>query len=279
MRSSLSDRLKAASLIGGRGARSVLLSLGPYLVMLIICLLAGGFVSVYTAGIHEEGVQVMNDPLNLPFFLAVGLSAIYLAIAASISISRERDLGTLEVLFHGPVDGASFVGAKYLEHILVYAVMMVCTGVDLFLLSTLANLGFSLRLVLGFALSLGIASNIIAFGILVSCLTRRIRASVLALLGLMLLFIGIQWAGGYLADAAPGMASPAAQIASSAFSALARVVDLLSPFSYMVRGIRAVALRDYAGYALDLVSSFGYSVIILTMAVLVFDRTGVRRQQ
>lgn len=271
-----SFRLKAVRFIGVRGVKAAIYGLGLYLVTMASAAIAAVFTGTYIGAIEENGLLILSNPLNLPLYLAITIGAIYLAIAASVSVSRERDSGTLEVLFYGPVDAVSYIFAKYLEQMLTFVVMLAFYVVIFLIFGRLTNFGFSSYMGLSILLSLALASSVTAFGIFLSSVTSRIRTSILALIALFVVFLGVQWGESFVAGLDPKAISPALFYAKSFLSMAARVVGWVSPFAYLNRGMQALAVDDMSGYAVSFVSSVVYSLVLLVLAIISFRRKGVR---
>jgi ABC-type transport system involved in multi-copper enzyme maturation permease subunit len=99
--------------------------MGIYVAIALGLIVASFMIYTYVTGIMEYGMAVMPssktetryyselpqspEPMLVPLQWTVYIGAIYITLSASLSISRERDQGTLEVLFYGPVDSLSFV--------------------------------------------------------------------------------------------------------------------------------------------------------------------------
>ena len=212
-------RPRIAWVIALRGFRGNLYGAGLYVVTTIGCAIAAVLTAVYAGTAREDGLLILANPLTLPLNLAITVGAVYFAFAASAAISRERDSGTLEVLFYGPVDAAGFVAAKYLEQLLSFLVMLVLETVVFVLLSAATNFGLA---EIGYALLLAVplVSCIIAFGILVSALTVRARSSFLLLGALLIVFLTAQW----------GEAAVASSYAGSLLAVVSGCIGWISPF-------------------------------------------------
>ena len=87
-------------------------SWGPYLTLTITFLTSSLILKNYLGGIGNNNILVASDPLNFPLYISLVVISFYLAILSAITISRERDRGTLEVLFYGPVNNTSYIFFK-----------------------------------------------------------------------------------------------------------------------------------------------------------------------
>ena len=137
------NRFRAVAIraIAGRELRSTLFNMGIYVAIALGLIVASFMIYTYVTGIMEYGMAVMPssktetryyselpqspEPMLVPLQWTVYIGAIYITLSASLSISRERDQGTLEVLFYGPVDSLSFVIAKFVEQLLSFGVVLL----------------------------------------------------------------------------------------------------------------------------------------------------------
>lgn len=266
----------ATKLLAIRGLKESLHGFGLYVVATIACVLAAVVASTYVGTIEENGLLIIQNPLSPPLYLAIIIGAVYLAVTASVSVSRERDSGTLEVLFYGPVDVASYIMAKFFEQVLTFMVMLLFFVLVFSLFGRLTNFGFSSDMVLSIMLSTGLASGITAFGVFLSSITSRIRVSILVLIALLVLFLGIQWVESFLSGLDPGATPPTLLYAKSFLPIAARAVRWISPLAYMSRGMQAIAARDTLGYVMSFACSLAYSAVLLTLSIFVLREKGVR---
>lgn len=261
-----------------RELKSTLYGLGLYVVLFFI-FLSVSYVGLRNAlySVTQNGLLVLPDPINRPFFVTIGLAATYLGLCSAIAISRERDQGTLEVLFYGPVDSISYVIGKYMQQMLTFCVVLLFTLINFGALSLVTNLGFSGSLIGILALSLFLASCMIAFGIFLSAITKRMMVSVVFFLGLVLFFLGF-WVAHAWVQSIPGKDLTTILVyARVILDNLNSVVEWISPLAYFNRGSVAIGLGSGVGYLLSVVSSMVYSGLLLAFAVYAFNRKGVRR--
>lgn len=271
-------RWRAAFLIQKRDLWATLFSPPVYATLTLSLLVASLLLRNTLNFVAEKGLTVLADPLAFPLFLTVLLSALFLAISSTATIARERDQGVLEVLFYGPVDHISYVLGKYLAQVVTY-LAMVALYVPCFLLyAYLTHLHFDLRLLAVILLSVFTTSAVIAFGILVSTLTRTVRLALVILLGVVLVFLAIQV--GYqllISIPPPGRYYNPYLFLKAALGALNRLVTWLSPFAHLRQGMTALAAGNLAGFAVSLVTSLAYTGVLLALGVMGLKWRGVRK--
>lgn len=261
-----------------RDLKATLYGVGIYIVI-FVCLVISALAvkTTFIDSVNENTMLVTTNPLSFPLFLCVFISAIYLALIASIALSRERDRGTMEVLFYGPVDSISYISAKFLEHLVYYLVMLVIFVIYFVAGGYLINVGITSGFLAGLPLSLFLVSAVISFGIFLSAITTRVRTSVLVFLIIMIGFVGIEISNTLLSGLEKEKVTTTILYVKSGLGYLNRILEWVSPFSYLNRGLDAVAIGSLGNYLLSLLGSIIYSVILLAIAVLAFERKGVRR--
>lgn len=281
---SMAVRVRSARVQAKREFRSTINGLGIYVVLALTFFAVSWF---YFRGklfeVAEAGVINILYPGQDPWFYALGLTAAYLGVCAAISISRERDIGTLEVLFYGPVDSLSYVMGKYMQQMMAFGLVLVFALINFYVVSTATNLGMSN--VFGLVvLSIFLTSAIVSFGILLSSLTRKMTVSIVLFLGLMVFFFAFFFAHnflqalGWVALAEGGKdLSPVMVFFRSVLDSANVVVEWISPLAYFIRGRAALAMGDTGQYVISLLSSTAYTLISLGLSVFVFNKKGVRR--
>ena len=179
--------------------------------------------------------MVMVNPLNYPLFIAVIIGATYLALTSTISVSREREQGTLEVLFYGPVDSTTYILAKFLEQLVTFVGMIAIYIVVFFVISKLTNFGMDGSFLAMAGLSILLAASIVAFGLFLSTFARSTRTSVILLLVLLVAFLAIDIVAGVLNSMSARDMSVTLIYARVAMDMLNRGLKWISPFAYLIR--------------------------------------------
>lgn len=253
-------------------------SLGLYLAVTVAFLGASISVNSYISSVAQNGLMSIRSPLSEPLNFAVVIGAAYLALCSAISISRERDQGTLEVLFYGPVDSVSYVVAKFLEQVITFAIVILVYLVFFAVLSAVTNLGLNWDFLAQAIMSVLLGTSIIGFGILLSCLTRRARTSIILLLSLIALFVVVDVAAGILANIQTDKytTSPIVFVRSFVMS-LRSGLGWINPFAYLQRGILAISMGSVTLFIRRLVESLLYTAVLLIGSIYFFNRKGVRR--
>lgn len=274
--SSFSGRLYAAKVISIRGAGSAINGIGFYVILGLSFLLSSYILKTYLDAVQQTGLAIMRRPLDVPLSWSVQLCSAYLAVIATISIAHERDQGTLEVLFYGPVDSFSYVLGKYAEHMIVFGAMVVFYVAYFALASVVTGFGFSLSFLATLALSVVLVSCMVAFGICLSSIIKNTKTCIVVLIGLIAGMIVFQYVYAKTLSIHPDSSSVMVY-AKHLISIVNGLVRWVSPISYLQRGFEALAIESVSGYAGSVLTSLAYTIIFLGLAVVCFDRRGVTK--
>jgi len=247
---------------------------GLYGITFVSFLAASFLLNNYLGSIGEKKMVITTDPLNFPFLISVYSAALYLAIVSAVSISREKDQGTLEVLFYGPVNASSFLWAKYITNMLLYLVLIAFYILYFAAVSGLTHLAFSWGLLKVILLSFFLVSCIISFSLFISSLTSRTRSSLIWLVGVLLVFLAIQLSYGMLLRIGEQALSPPLLFLREALEIISQGTEWISPFSYLNKGMQSIDIRRVQVYAI--LFSVVYSFIFLFFSVWILERRGVR---
>jgi ABC-type transport system involved in multi-copper enzyme maturation permease subunit len=225
--------------------------------------------------VAREGLATRASPLYFPLFVATLVLSFALAVSSVTGIARERESGTLEVLFYGPVDEAAYVVGKFGSQVLAYLALCPWLVAAFAAYSWLTNLRFSADLLLGILLSVLAAACTVAFGLFLSTFCGSLRAALLLLVGVGAVLLGVQ-GGSWLLAGLPERTGTLAVLAGT-LAAANRVVALVSPYSYLDRGMEAALVGDPGAYAVAVVSSLLYATALLGGAIWCLRWRGVRR--
>lgn len=272
----LSLSIQTIKALSKRDLYSTLRSWGIYIVAFLSFIASSFILKNYLDSIQADNILISADPLNYPLFVSVIIISFYLAILSAISVSREKDQGTLEVLFYGPVSSLTYILGKYIKDILTYLVMVVFFLVYFWGVSLLTNLGFSYGLLKTILVSIFSVSCIVSFGLFISSLTGKMRNSIIWLVGILALFLVVQVGQTILLGMPEENMSPVLTYLGDTLSVISRGINWVSPFSYLTRGIDAVYLDNTLLYGLNILYSIVYSAILLLLSIFILKRKGVK---
>jgi len=255
---------------------STLKGFGLYLAAFVSLMASSFILKSHLGAIKENNILISSDPLNYPLFISLVIISFYLAIVSVVSISREKDQGTLEVLFYGPVNSFSYLVAKYIKDMLLYLVLVFFFFVYFTAVSSLTNLAFSWSLVKAIFLSIFLVSCIISFGLFISSLTSKTRTSVIWLVGILLAFLAIQVFHTMLLHLEEEALSSSLLYLRRALGMISQGIGWISPFSYLNRGMQSIDIGSMRLYGLSILYSLVYSFILLVSSVFILGARGVR---
>ena len=249
---------------------------GPYAAAAVSFLASSFLLKNYLGTMKMDDIMVSADPLNFPLLISLVVVSFYLAIVSTISISREKDQGTLEVLFYGPVNSSSYLVSKYLADMFVYLLLAGLLVVYFLAVSLVTNIAVSWSLVKAIIMSVFSASCIICFSLFVSSFTSKMRSSIIWLVAILLLFLAIQSSHNILLSLSEEAVSPVLVYLRNTLSLFSGILDWVSPFSLLDRGMESISIGNPKLYVMNVVFALVYSVVFLLASMLVLERKGVR---
>ncbi|MCB0094561.1 MAG: ABC transporter permease [Caldilineaceae bacterium] len=271
-------RWRAVRLIQRRELRTMLFGFGLYVVIALGLMAAILLLRNYLNFVQESGLLVMSGAFNFPLFAVIFLAAIYLAVSSVTTIARERDQGTMEVLFYGPVDSISYVLGKYLAQMATYLFMLLVFALCFGLFAGLTNFSFPGNVGWVVLLSILVVSDVVAFSIFLSAQSSSVRTALFLFLSILLGLILIQF-GREILSAIPvtGRYYNPVLFMQNVLVNLNSVARWVSPFSYLMQGMEAVRRGSMDMYAVLAATSVLFSLLFLGLSVVLLERKGVRR--
>ena len=275
--SSWSDRWRTIAVLSRRELLGVLYGPGPYVVLALGALAVLPVVAGYIDAVERSRILVLADAFTLPFFVAATLAALFLALAAIATTSRERDQGTLEVLFYGPVDAVSYIVSKHLALALAYLSMSLVLAGLFLAYAEMTGLRLPSAFPLELLLSVFTATAVTALGICISTVVRSVRAGIALLAAVVGLFLAIRFGSALLSEVqVANNFTPFLFLRDLAVS-LEVVADYVSPFSVFQSGVEAAVRADGGSYLLAILLSCLQSAALLAASVRLLGWRGVRR--
>lgn len=257
---------------------STLTALAPYAVVAVAAALAAFLLQNDVHRVQEDGLLVLGDPFAVALYGGVLLLSVYLAASAALTVAREREHGAVELLCYGPVNAASYLLAKFCSHVVQYACLLVLLLGSYLLLGLVTGLRLRGTTLLAMALSIAPAAAATALGLLVAALVRRVRPTVLAVLGLAVGAVGLQVAREILVRLpAPEFHVNPVQVLRWAAVAVSSITQWVLPFGYVDRELSGMLRGDLATALAVALAAAVYAAVALVLAGAGLDRTGIRR--
>jgi len=267
---------RAAYAIGRQELGSVLTSPMPYVWLSAALALAVFVLDSHLDTIDGLGLGVYADPLIYPIALAGLILGLYLALSASTTITREREAGTLEVLFWTPTSDADLVLGKVLANVVVAAVLAAAVTALLILGALVTGVASRGDLPLAALALLGFLAAMAALGLLLSALAKRVRAAVVILTGIVVLFLSLRVAATVLAALPPEQLSGPMLLLRDGLLVVSAAAGVASPVQHFVWALEALQAQDLSAYLkAGGASIFGLGVSV-GLSVLALKLRGVR---
>jgi ABC-type transport system involved in multi-copper enzyme maturation permease subunit len=270
-------RWHAIRVLQSRDLQSLCFSPGPYVALAVGAGAALIIVSDDLNAIASNHLLILSDAFSAPFFAAATIAMFFLALTSVASVAREKDQGTLEVLFYGPVDHSAYVLAKHLAQVAAYFGMGVALAVLFLAYSGLTALRLGPEFAFDVLLSVFTAAAVAAFGLLLSTLTRGVRSAYALFLAITILFLAIHFGSQLLSGVRLANNFSPLLLVRDLTIGLDTVVSVVSPFAVFETGVDAVVRHSVVDYVSMLLLSCVHCVVLLAGAVYFLQRKGVRR--
>jgi ABC-type multidrug transport system permease subunit len=267
-----------AGVIARREAKAAMRGIGGY-IALTIALTAGTWVLlVDVRALNTNGTIVLADPFRPTLTIALLVLALFLAISAAVSAARDRESGTLETLFYAPVDEVSYILGKVGGLLVAYVAALPLILASLALLSFLTGFALTPKVLIGLALSVIPAAEILGFGVLLSVGTSRVRTAVLLLIAVIAILLGVTVA--YSIVQLMPIDDPASPVLPlrDGLAALNAGIRWISPFAYLERVVDGVASGAWRSAAISMVIALVYAMVMIALAAFWLHRRGVQRK-
>jgi ABC-type transport system involved in multi-copper enzyme maturation permease subunit len=264
--------------IAWREARAVMRGLGGYVALTLALVAATWVLLIDVRALEAAGLVVLADPFRAPLAIAMLVLAVYLAISAAVSTARDRESGTLEVLFYAPVDEITCVLGKVGGLLVVYFAALPLLLTSFALLALITGFALTPATIVGLALSIVPAAEVVSFGVLLSVGTSRVRTAVLVLVGVTALLLGAALA--YRMVLLVPITDPASPVLPlrDALAALDAVVRWVSPFAYLERIVDGALTGAWRTALISLTAAVGYTLLMMAGAAYWLRRRGVCRR-
>jgi len=268
-------RWSVASVIAWREAKAAMRGWGGYLALCDATLAAAWMLIIETRALNASGILVRADIFSAPLAASLLVMALFLAVWAAVSAARDRESGTLEVLFYSPVDELSYILGMVGGLILAYLASLPVLLASLFLLALITGFTLTPGVLAGLPLSVLPAAEIVSFGVLLAVGTDGVRGALLLLTGVAVLLFGV--AIGYrmvLLFPIEDAASPLLPL-RDALAALNLVVEWISPFAYFERIVAGVTSGAWRTAAISLAAAILYTAAAIGLASVWLRRRSV----
>lgn len=270
-------RWHAIRVLQWRDLRGLFFSPGLYLALAAGAGAALVIVSDDLNAIASNHILIVSDAFSAPFFASATIAMFFLALASVASVAREKDQGTLEVLFYGPVDHTAYVLAKHLAQVVAYFGMSLALSALFLAYSGLTGLRLGPEFAFEVLLSLFTAAAVAAFGLFLSTLTRNVRSAYALFLAITAFFLAIHFGSQLLSGIRLANNFSPLLFVRDLTIGLDAIVGVVSPFAVFETGVDAVVRHSFVDYLSMLLLSALHCVVLLVGSVYLLRRKGVRR--
>ncbi len=268
-------RLGIAAAIARREAKASMHGFGFYVAIAVAMVAATWIFLVDLRAVEAAGILVRAEAFGAPLVVTMFILGFFLAVAATVSVVRDRNRGTLEVLFYGPVDEVSYIVGKVGGLLLGFLVALPLVLAGLFLLSLMTGFLLTPSIYAAIALSVVPALEIISLGILVSVCASRVRTAVLVAIGLIAFLVGVTLAHEMVLLVPVEDASSPIIPLRDALRTLNAIIVLVSPFAHLERIVDAVNAASWQRAGVDLLLALALSLGLVAAAIAWLRRRGV----
>jgi ABC-type transport system involved in multi-copper enzyme maturation permease subunit len=271
-------RWPAAGVIALREAKAALRGMGCYVALTVALIAATWILLVDVRALKVAGLLVLTDPFRPSVGIAMLVLALFFAVSAAVSAARDRESGTLEVLFYGPVDEITYVLGKAGGLLLAYLAALPLLLASLALLSWMSGFDLTPPILVSVLLSIVPVAEVIGFGMLLSIGIGRVRSAVLLLVGVVGVLLGIQVAHAMVLLVPISDPSSPVLPLRDALAALDAASSWISPFAYLERVVDGATRGTWQSALLSLAAAIVYAVVMLGLAAWWLRRRGVWRR-
>jgi ABC-type transport system involved in multi-copper enzyme maturation permease subunit len=272
------SRASVARVIAWRDAKAAMRGWSGYLALSAATLAAAWMLIVELRALEAAGILVRSEIFRAPLAASLLVLALFLAVSAAVSVARDRESGTLEVLFYAPVDEVSYVlgkiGGLLVAYLAALPVLLAC----LFLLALITGFPMTAGVLASLPLSLIPAAEIVSFGVLLSIGTDSVRSALLLLIGIVVLLFSVST--GYRLVLLLPIDDPSSPILPlrDGLAALNAFVRWVSPFAYFERIVAGTTSGAWRTALLSLAAAVLYTAVAAGSAAAWLRRRTVLRR-
>ncbi len=272
-------RAHAVTVLQKRMSRSKFWGWGIFVTMSI----AFGVSSVLLVNIIRFGrmnlLLVSKQPLLLPVLINAVMVSLYLALLASLDVTREYTSGTLETLMAGPVDEFSFLAGIMAAMMKVFLVTLLMALVWAYFCAWALNFSINLDIAGLLFTTLFMAGEIIAFGLLTAVWGGKRKHALVYFIMIVLFVGGVQLADFIVAGMVQfGGAKSAGSLIylRNVLETIYRLLRWVSPYSQVRTAMQAFLDRRVLAFLFSMGSMALEAVVFFAGSVLILKRKGTR---
>lgn len=272
-------RWHAINIIRDRNSQVTLYQFGIYVTITLALVTSDLALHNMLRFTERNVVFVANQPLFLPILVCTGLVSLYLGVIASVTVSRERDRKTLEVLMYGPVDESTFLLGIFFAQLLIFLIAIAFLFIWSNLVVWVLNLVFSVEVIGVLFASILMTSVIVAFGLFTAVWGDKTRTALVVFVLVLLLLAGVQIAdqvvSNIIVSSGPSSNDPILVI-RNALAMLTRLTQWISPYAQLIQAMDALVNHSLISYLMNLGIMLIQSSVLLIGGINLLSRKGAR---
>lgn len=246
-----------------------------YLTICAVFLISSFILENIIGSIQGRGIRAGSDPLIFPYLVAMSLSMVYISLSSVVSIVKEKNEGTLLVLFYGPIRLISYILSKYFKELIAYGVVVIFIVIYFLFISFLTNLNLSIEFVQIIISSFFLASCLIGLGLFISTLTTGITKAIILFILIVLGFSGIEILHRLLLNLSLVTGSTTLGYFRESAGIISKIMVVISPLSYFLRSYDAVYSKAPGAYSVYLCFSIIYTLFFLLCSRFMLKYKGI----
>lgn len=272
-------RLHAIKTISGKARQTKFWGIGVFIVM-SIGFAVSSLVLINTIKFTQVNiVSVEQQPLLVPIMVNGMLVSLYLAFTSAISVSREYDKGTLELLMYGPVDESSFILGNFLAQLFVFLVSVLAALVWTAICIWQINLTFHWDILWIFLSTFFMAAQLVALGLLTAILGGKTRNSLVYLVLFVLLFAAIPLADTIVSNlvvASGSTGNDPLLIVRDVLLVVNNIISWISPYALMRDSVNGLMDGSTTTYLVNMAVMFFETLLMIFGSIFALRKKGVR---
>lgn len=268
-----------AKVIADRLKVSILNNIGIYLMVTLA--LIGGSIGLNNSirFVTKNIVLVGANPLFLPILIMVIFLSLYLALNASLQLSKEYDRGTYEVLLYGPMNSKAFLLGIFLAFMSIYffivLIFMIWANLSIFVTHLLFSYDFLLILLA----SIVTVGSMISYGLFIASLGGKTRTTIIYFVLFIIIILGIQLSNQFIASLA--LVTTATSV--DRIAVIRQVLELLnyittyiSPLSLLQMMMDDITNTNIGLFFIHLLITLIQMYLLLIFSHLILKKKGAR---
>jgi ABC-type multidrug transport system permease subunit len=220
---------------------------------------------------------VLSEPFLSALIATCLLCGLFMALVAGLSVVREREMGTLETIFYGPVSHLDYLLGKYSAYLIGYIVLIAAFLIFCAIIGWLTNLTISALLFYIAILSAAMGMGLIGLGLFIATIMRTVRGTLLLFVGLMLAALTLEVGRVILTSIISSRTFVGLIILRDTVTHLDSLIMWFTPASYLFRGADAALRQNWSEWLGYIAVALLYACITLSLSTALLRKRGVLR--